>query len=117
MKLSCLTEEADKSSRRTARVTKELDAAQAANSEMESELRKLQVQSDQWRKAAEAAAAMLTTGNYDKIERTGSLNTKSHTIGGKLSSPFSEDMDDDCPKKKNANMLKKIGVLLKKNQK
>ncbi|KAI3474017.1 hypothetical protein Pfo_028805 [Paulownia fortunei] len=115
MKLGSLTEEADKSSRKAARVTEQLDATQASNSEMEAELRRLKVQSDQWRKAAEAAAAMLSTGNSGKyVERTGSLEY--HTIGGKLSSPHS-DTDDDSPKKKNGNMLKKIGVLLKKGQK
>ncbi|XP_057801470.1 interactor of constitutive active ROPs 2, chloroplastic [Salvia miltiorrhiza] len=117
MKLGYLTEEADKSCRRTTRVTEELDAAQAANSEMEAELRRLKVQSDQWRKAAEAAAAMLSTGNNNGkyVERTGSLDY--HTIGGKLGLPYSEDTDDESPKKKNGNMLKKIGVLLKKGQK
>nr|GMD62726.1 interactor of constitutive active ROPs 2, chloroplastic-like [Ipomoea batatas] len=116
MKLGYLTEEADKSSRKAARVTEQLDAAQATNSELETELRKLKVQSDQWRKAAEAAAAMLTTGNNGKfVGRTGSMDY--HTIGGKLGSPFSEDMEDDSPKKKNDSMLKKIGVLLKKGQK
>lgn len=113
MKLGYLTEEADKSSRRAARVTEQLDAAQAANSEMEAELRRLKVQSDQWRKAAEAAAAMLSTGNNGKIERTGSLDSNYNPMG----SPYSEDMDDDSPKKKNVNMLKKIGVLWKKGQK
>ncbi|CAL5419996.1 unnamed protein product [Camellia sinensis] len=118
MKLGYLTEEADKSSRKAARVTEQLDAAQAANSEIEAELRRLKVQSDQWRKAAEAATAMLS-GNNDKfVERTRSLDGNYHTIGGKLGSPFSEEMDDDSsPKKKNGNMLKKIGVLLKKSQK
>ncbi|XP_009782065.1 interactor of constitutive active ROPs 2, chloroplastic isoform X1 [Nicotiana tabacum] len=117
MKLGYLTEEADKSSRKAARVIEELDAAQAANSEMEAELRRLKVQSDQWRKAAEAAAAMLSTSNNGKyVERTGSLDY--HTIGGKLRSPLSEDMDNDySPKKKNGNMLKKIGSLLKKGHK
>lgn len=115
-KLSYLTEEADKSSRKVVRVTEQLDLAQAANAEMEAELRRLKVQSDQWRKAAEAAAAMLSGGNNGKfVERTGSLDT--HTIGGRLNSPFSEDMEDESPKKKNGNMLKKIGVLLKKSQK
>lgn len=116
-KLSHLTDEADKSSRKAARVTEQLDAAQAANSEMEVELRRLKVQADQWRKAAEAAAAMLSTGNNNGkfVERTGSLDY--HTLGGKLSSPYSEDLDDDSPKKKNGNMLKKIGVLLKKGPK
>ncbi|KAK4342982.1 hypothetical protein RND71_038798 [Anisodus tanguticus] len=116
MKLGDLTEEADKSSRKVTRVTEELDAVQAANSEMETELRRLKVQCDQWRKAAEAAASMLSTGNSEKyVERTGSLDY--HTIGGKLGSPLLvDDLDDDSPKKKN-NMLKKIGFLLKKGQK
>ncbi|KAG6401523.1 hypothetical protein SASPL_138381 [Salvia splendens] len=117
MKLGHLTEEAEKSCRRTTRVTEELDAAQAANSEMEAELRRLKVQSDQWRKAAEAAAAMLSNGNNNGkyVERTGSLDY--HTIGGKLGLAYSEDTDDESPKKRNGNMLKKIGVLLKKGQK
>ncbi|CAN4118174.1 unnamed protein product [Withania somnifera] len=113
MKLRRLTEEADSSIRKAARVTEQLDAAQNANSEMEAELRRLKVQADQWRKAAEAAAAILSTGNNGRYaERTGSLDY--HT---KLDSPLSEDTDDDSPKKKNGNMLKKIGVLLKKGQK
>ncbi|KAB1223888.1 Interactor of constitutive active ROPs 2, chloroplastic [Morella rubra] len=113
-KLGCLTEEADKSSRRATRVTEQLDAAQAANTEMEAELRKLKVQSDQWRKAAEAAAAMLSTGNTGKfVDRTASHDSNYYPMG----SPYSEDMDEDSPKKKNGNMLKKIGVLWKKGQK
>lgn len=114
MKLGYATEEADKNSRRAARVTEQLDAAQAVNTEMEAELRRLKVQSDQWRKAAEAAAAMLSTGNNGKlVERTGSLDNNAYNPMG---SPYSEDMDDDSPKKKNGNVLKKIGVLWKKGQ-
>lgn len=114
MKLGYATEEADKNSRRAARVTEQLDAAQAVNTEMEAELRRLKVQSDQWRKAAEAAAAMLSTGNNGKlVERTGSLDNNTYNAMG---SPYSEDMDDDSPKKKNGNVLKKIGVLWKKGQ-
>lgn len=110
MKLEHLTEEADMSSRRAERVTEQLDAAQAANSELEAELRRLKVQADQWRKAAEAAAAMLSTGNNGKYaEKTASFNS--------IESPYLEDTDDESPKKKNGNMLRKIGVLWKKNQK
>jgi chromosome segregation ATPase len=117
MKLGYLTEEADKSSRRAARMTEQLDAAQTANTEMEAELRRLKVQADQWRKAAEAAAAMLSTGNNGKfVERTGSLDSNYNPIAGNMGSPCSEDMDDS-PRKKNRNMLKKIGVLWKKGQK
>lgn len=117
MKLGYLSEEADKSSRKAAQVLKELDAVQTSNSDMEAELRRLKVQSDQWRKAAEAAAAMLSANNNGRyVERTGSLDY--HTIGGKLRSPLSEDMDIDySPKKKNGTMLKKIGSLLKKGHK
>ncbi|XP_002525180.2 interactor of constitutive active ROPs 2, chloroplastic isoform X1 [Ricinus communis] len=118
MKLGHLTEEVDKNSRKAARATEQLDAAQAANTEMEAELRRLKVQSDQWRKAAEAAAAMLSSGNNGKfVERTGSLENSYNTIAGAMGSPYSEDMEDDSPKKKNGNMLKKIGVLWKKGQK
>lgn len=116
MKLGSLTDEADKSCKKAARVSEQLDAAQAANSEMEAELRRLKVQSDQWRKAAEAAAAILSSGNNGKyVERAGSFDY--NTIGSKLSSQDSEDTDDESPKKRNGNMLKKIGVLLKKGQK
>ncbi|CAL0299583.1 unnamed protein product [Lupinus luteus] len=120
MKLGYAAEEADKSNRRVAQVTEQLDAMQAVNSELETELRRLKVQSDQWRKAAEAAAAMLSNGSNGKlVERTGSLdssyNKSYNSINGKMTSPYSEDTDDESPKKKNTNMLKKIGVLWKKN--
>ncbi|XP_022731952.1 interactor of constitutive active ROPs 3-like [Durio zibethinus] len=118
MKLGLAIEEADKNNRRAARVSEQLEAAQTVNSEMEAELRRLKVQSDQWRKAAEAAAAMLSAGNNGKfIERTGSLDSNYNPVTGKVSSPYTEDMDDDLLKKKNVNMLKKIGVLWKKPQK
>ncbi|XP_057424832.1 interactor of constitutive active ROPs 2, chloroplastic [Lotus japonicus] len=116
-KLGYIAEEADKNNIRVERVTEQLDAAQAANSELEAELRRLKVQSDQWRKAAEAAASILSTGNNGKfVDRTASLDSSyNNSITGKMGSPYLEDTDDDSPKKKNTNMLKKIGVLWKKN--
>ncbi|CAJ2654339.1 unnamed protein product [Trifolium pratense] len=114
-KLGIVMEEADRSNRKAARVTEQLEAAQAASSEMEGELRRLKVQSDQWRKAAEAAAAMLSAGNNGKLtERSVSLDNNNNY---KCSSPYAEDIDDDFQRKKNGNMLKKIGVLWKKPQK
>ncbi|XP_010485258.1 PREDICTED: interactor of constitutive active ROPs 3-like [Camelina sativa] len=103
MKLGIAMEEADKSSKRAVRVTEQLEATQTSNSEMETELRKLKVQSNQWRKAAEAATAMLSAGNNGNYNQT--------------NSPYSEDIDDELTKKKNGNVLKKIGVLWKKPQK
>ncbi|KAK7312536.1 hypothetical protein VNO77_36463 [Canavalia gladiata] len=113
MKLGIAMEEADRSNKKAERVVEQLEAAQAANFEMEAELRRLKVQSDQWRKAAEAAAAMLSAGNNGKLtERTVSLENNYKF------SPYAQDMvDDDFPRKKNGNMLKKIGVLWKKPQK
>ncbi|KAG4974105.1 hypothetical protein JHK87_030926 [Glycine soja] len=114
MKLGIVMEEADKSNKMAARVAEQLEATQAANSEMEAELRRLKVQSDQWRKAAEAAAVMISTGNNNGrlTERTVSLDNNNYK-----GSPYAEDMDDDFQRKKNGNMLKKIGVLWKKPQK
>lgn len=118
MKLSYMTEEIDKSNRKAARVAEQLEAAQASNAEMEADLRRLKVQSDQWRKAAEAAAAMLTAGNNGQMmERTGSMDSHYSPRTGKISSPYADDLDDELMKKKNANMLKRLGVLWKKPQK
>ncbi|XP_042959721.1 interactor of constitutive active ROPs 3-like isoform X2 [Carya illinoinensis] len=118
VKLGVVMEEADKSNRTAAMVTEQLEAAQSANSEMQGELRRLKVQSDQWRKAAEAAAAILSAGNNGKVmERTGSLDSNYNLVAGKFTSPYSEETEDDLLKKKNINMLKKIGVLWKKPQK
>ncbi|XP_042049906.1 interactor of constitutive active ROPs 2, chloroplastic-like [Salvia splendens] len=113
LRLNSLAEEADKSCKKVARVTEQLDAAQASNTQLEAELRRLKVQCDQWRKAAEAAAAMLSTSNNG--ERRGSFDY--HSITSKLSSSQSDDEDDDSLKKNNGNMLKKIRVLLTKGHK
>lgn len=115
MKVGYMAEELDKSNKKAARIAEQLEAAQATNAGMEAELRKLKVQSDQWRKAAEAAASMLNNGQL--MERTGSMDSHYSPRGGKISSPYTDDLDDDILKKKNANMLRRIGVLWKKPQK
>lgn len=131
MRLGLVTEEADKSSRRAARASEQLDAAQAASGEMEAELRRLRVQSDQWRKAAEAAAAVLGGGGGEKnnsggggrtVERTGSLEPEyNNSIGGKLmSSPFSDEVDEESPKRRNSSgggVLRRMSGLWKKSPK
>ncbi|KAG8371375.1 hypothetical protein BUALT_Bualt13G0081300 [Buddleja alternifolia] len=119
MKVGYMTEEVDKSNRKVKRVSEQLEAVQAVNAEMEGELRRLKVQSDQWRKAAEAAAAMVVPGNNNGqvIERTGSLDSNYSPRMG-MSSPYGDDVDDDdLMKKKNANMLRRFGVLWKKPHK
>ncbi|MCL7027706.1 hypothetical protein MKW94_016376 [Papaver nudicaule] len=106
--LGYLKDEVDKSGKRALWVTEQLEAAQAANSEMEVELRRLKVQADQWRKAAETATAVLST------ESNGKFDFNYHSVSGTLCSPYSDEMDDESPKK--TNMLKKIGVLWKKQK-
>jgi hypothetical protein len=128
MRLGLVTEEADKSSRHAARASEQLDAAQAASGEMEAELRRLRVQSDQWRKAAEAAAAVLGGGGEKNsnggrtVERTGSLEPEyNNSIGGKLmSSPFSDEVDEESPKRRNSSggsVLRRMSGLWKKSPK
>ncbi|CAF2095046.1 unnamed protein product [Brassica napus] len=118
-----LSEEAEKSGKRAENAREQLGAAQVTNTELEGELRRLKVQCDQWRKAAEAAASMLSGGNNNSngkyVERTGSLESPLRRNVNMLS-PYRDETDDDLlssPKKKNGSMLKKFGVLLKKSQK
>ncbi|KAG9139094.1 hypothetical protein Leryth_020770 [Lithospermum erythrorhizon] len=118
VKVGYMKEEVDKSNRKSICVAEQLDAAQAANAELEVQLRRLKVQADQWRKAAEAAAAMLSSGNNGKyVERTSSMDSPYTPRSGKVGSPYSEDVEEDLLKRKNPNVLKKIGVLWKKPQK
>ncbi|XP_031111278.1 interactor of constitutive active ROPs 3-like [Ipomoea triloba] len=114
MKLGYMKEEVEKSNRQAARVAEQLDVSQAMNAELEAELRRLKIHSDQWRKAAEAAAAILSAGNGRFMDRTVSMDSQHWHRSGKLSPPFSEGIDEDFLKRKNANMLKRIGILWKK---
>ncbi|XP_018476826.2 interactor of constitutive active ROPs 2, chloroplastic isoform X2 [Raphanus sativus] len=121
-RLESLKEEADKSGKRAENATEQLGAAQVSKTELEAELRRLKVQCDQWRKAAEAAATMISDGNKNGngkyVERTGSL--ESPLRRNMNMSPYVDETNDDdlsSPKKKNGSMLKKFGVLLKKSQK
>ena len=124
-RVGSLSEEADKSGKRAENAREQLGAAQVTNTELEGELRRLKVQCDQWRKAAEAAASMLSGGNNNSngngkyVERTGSLESPLRR-NVNMMSPYRDETDDDLsssPKKKNGSMLKKFGVLLKKSQK
>lgn len=118
MKVGYMREEVEKSNRKAERVAEQLEAVQAANAEMEAELRKLKVQSDQWRKAAEVAASMLSVGsNGHAVERTGSMDNNFSPRMRRTTSPYSDELDDEFMKKKNVNVLRRIGVMWKKPQK
>ncbi|XP_062207351.1 interactor of constitutive active ROPs 2, chloroplastic-like isoform X2 [Phragmites australis] len=89
----------------------EADAAEAAKKgEMEAELRRLRVQAEQWRKAAETAMALLTVGkggNGKVVERSDSWE------GGKYAG-LCEELDDDAAARKNGNVLRRISGMWKK---
>ncbi|KAJ4866868.1 Interactor of constitutive active ROPs 3 [Raphanus sativus] len=84
MKLETAMEEADKSSQRAVKVTEQLDATQASYSELKTELMKLNVQSNQWRIAAEEATTIRSAGNNNN----------------QTNSPYSEDIDDEGQRRK-----------------
>ncbi|TVU02346.1 hypothetical protein EJB05_18662 [Eragrostis curvula] len=108
LKLELQQYESEKGSARTP----EADAAEAAKKgEMETELRRLRVQAEQWRKAAETAMALLTVGkggNGKVVERTESWE------GGKYAGICEEFVDDDAAARKNGNVLKRISGMWKK---
>ncbi|GAU15604.1 hypothetical protein TSUD_108630 [Trifolium subterraneum] len=119
-KLKIMMEEAERSNRRAMMVAEMLEAAQAANTEKETELKRIKVQCDQWRKAAEAAAAIFSTRDEGQIaERSMSMDNYTNNVMKTKYLSFCDDIDDwsDLQRKKNGNVLKKIGVLWKKPQK
>ncbi|KAL3649368.1 hypothetical protein CASFOL_005771 [Castilleja foliolosa] len=128
IRMRWMEEELERSERKAERAGEQVEAAQAAQAEMEAEMRRLKVQSEQWRKAAEAAAAMMSAGYNNNsngghvMERTGSMDSHySSPRMGKMRSPYGDEVfdDEDLMMKKNnaANKLRRFGVLWKKQQK
>nr|XP_009385560.1 PREDICTED: interactor of constitutive active ROPs 3-like isoform X3 [Musa acuminata subsp. malaccensis] len=112
-KLGFISEEAEKHSERATRAAEELKAAQAAKTEMEAELRRLKVQAEQWRKAAETAIVMLTAD-----QTAGAADSDYRSAAGKLVSlQFSDDLDEESPGKKKSHVLGRIRGMWNKDQK
>ncbi|PIM98936.1 hypothetical protein CDL12_28569 [Handroanthus impetiginosus] len=80
LKLSNVNQELEETKSNSAQISKKLEAAEVANEELENEMKTLRVQTEQWRKAADAAAAYLAGGvemNGRRIsERCGSMDNK-----------------------------------------
>ncbi|KAD5508583.1 hypothetical protein E3N88_16286 [Mikania micrantha] len=93
----------------------EVGAVLAAKVAVEGELKRLKVQMEQWKKAAEVAAAMV----LGEVAGGGELFDVNVTVTGeRLNSGYLEDAEDESSiKKTNNNVLKKLGVLLRKGQK
>ncbi|XP_076915152.1 interactor of constitutive active ROPs 3-like [Bidens hawaiensis] len=105
------------------------EGVKTSNYELEEELRKLKLQMSQWRKAAEVATAMLCDENSDNNgrmvgDRTWSMGHYSPRKKMNIGSPCNvgidndndDENDDEFLKRKNGNVLKRIGVLWKKPQ-
>ncbi|OIW03941.1 hypothetical protein TanjilG_30217 [Lupinus angustifolius] len=118
IKLGIMVEEANRNNQKAMMGIEKLEVAEAAKSELEAELRRVKIQCDQWRKAAEAAAAIVSDGNNGKItERSLSLDNNYNLPLIDKYSTYNEEVEDDIQRRKNGNMLKKFAVLWKKPQK
>ncbi|CAL0321920.1 unnamed protein product [Lupinus luteus] len=117
-KLGIMMEEGNRNNQKAMMGAEKLEVAEAANSELEAELKRVKIQCDQWRKAAEAAAAMVSDGNNGKVtERSLSLDNNYNLPLIDKYSTYTEEVEDDFLRRKNGNMLKKFAVLWKKPQK
>ncbi|KAH0465153.1 hypothetical protein IEQ34_005256 [Dendrobium chrysotoxum] len=96
---------------------KDMEGIKSYEAEMEAELRRVKLHSNQWRKAAETAAAILMSGSNGRvIERTGSLDPQYFYDGKNLMhSPNFDEIGGDPPRSKNHNVLAMIGGFWKKS--
>eukprot|EP00252_Welwitschia_mirabilis_P018377 TRINITY_DN4083_c0_g1_i2.p1 TRINITY_DN4083_c0_g1~~TRINITY_DN4083_c0_g1_i2.p1 ORF type:complete len:476 (+),score=138.65 TRINITY_DN4083_c0_g1_i2:677-2104(+) len=127
-KIRLLNIELENSNERGKKSLEELEAAEAAQAAMEADMKRLRVQTEQWKKAADAAATVLQAAaahrgdlNGKLVERSVSLDQHilhdSEVYNLKYSSPMnSEDLDhfESSPGAKKNLMLRKFGALWRK---
>ncbi|XP_071905156.1 interactor of constitutive active ROPs 4-like [Coffea arabica] len=106
-RLNEVTKELEASKNNSIRISEKLEAVEKAKEELEAEMKKLRVQTEQWRKAADAAAAVLSGGvemNGRRIsDRCGSMDKHFGSVfeaqgggyHGYLGSPGMVDDTDD----------------------
>ncbi|XP_010919906.1 interactor of constitutive active ROPs 4 [Elaeis guineensis] len=91
VKLGSVEEELRESRTKAERLQEKLEAVEGARVALEAEMKRLRVQTEQWRKAAEAAAAVMAAGEGPGVEmmgdrkvaeRCGSMNKHLGTGGG-----------------------------------
>ncbi|XP_057812284.1 interactor of constitutive active ROPs 1-like isoform X2 [Salvia miltiorrhiza] len=124
-RLTLVSEELEKSKNSAAQTTEKLEATEKAKESLENEMKMLRVQTEQWRKAADAAASVLAGGmeaNGRRIsERCGSMdklygNTFDHVGGftGYVGSPGLMDDADDVFGGEKRKGIRMFGDLWKK---
>ncbi|XP_021764668.1 interactor of constitutive active ROPs 4-like [Chenopodium quinoa] len=130
LKLNQLGEDIELSRGKESQVKEKLVEAEAAKELLEIEMKKMKVQTEQWRKAADAAASVLAggagTGTKGRIsERCASMDNHFNSIfepppitgfGGYLGSPGAGDDPDDSfgGGKKKGSGIKMLGDLWKR---
>ncbi|KAF4393008.1 interactor of constitutive active ROPs 4 [Cannabis sativa] len=123
LRLSQLGEDLESSKSNAAQLSEQLKSVEAAKEELETEMKKIRVQTEQWRKAADAAAAVLSGGmdmNGRISERCGSMDKhfggsyepQAGGFGGFMGSP---DLDDGFGSgKRKGSGIKMFGDLWRK---
>ncbi|KAJ0256610.1 Interactor of constitutive active ROPs 4 [Hirschfeldia incana] len=117
LKVSQIKEELEESNENTARLKKQIESVEEAKEILEAEMEKLKVQTEQWRKAADAAAAVLSGGvemNGRFSEQCGSM--EKHFAGRFAGSPgMADDWEDGSGSgKRKGSGMKMFGDLWRK---
>uniref|UniRef100_A0A1J3E8Q7 Interactor of constitutive active ROPs 4 n=1 Tax=Noccaea caerulescens TaxID=107243 RepID=A0A1J3E8Q7_NOCCA len=115
-KVSQIGEELEESNEKTEELKKKLESGEEAKESLEAEMKKLKVQTEQWRKAADAAAAVLSGGVEMKCGRfsEGSGSMEKHFAGRFVGSPGMGDDSDDGTGKRKSSGMKMFGDLWRK---
>ncbi|CAF2060533.1 unnamed protein product [Brassica napus] len=118
LKMSQIRAELEESNENTAQLKKKLESVEEGKESLEAEMEKLIVQTEQWKKAADAAAAVLSRGvgmNGGFSEQCGSM--EKHFAGRFVGSPgmAADDWDDGSGSgKKKGSGMKMFGDLWRK---
>ncbi|KAK9086017.1 hypothetical protein Sjap_026428 [Stephania japonica] len=122
-KTSQIEEELKESKENAANLKQELETLAAAKGELEAEMKTMRVQTDQWRKAADAAAAVLSGGigmdGRRLADRCVSMDKhaadNAYEIGGGYPGSIGEYSDDEFSSaKRKGSGIRKFGDLWKK---
>ncbi|XP_062011878.1 interactor of constitutive active ROPs 1-like [Rosa rugosa] len=126
LKLSKFEEELEASKANAAQLSEKLKATEDAKEALEAEMKRMRVQTEQWKKAADAAAAILAGGvemNGRISERCGSMDKHFNGVfeppgggyAGFLGSPAADDLDDGFGSgKRKGSGIKMFGDLWRK---
>ncbi|KAM0875813.1 hypothetical protein ACQ4PT_036542 [Festuca glaucescens] len=98
---------------REARMGEQLRASDAAREALEAEMRRLRVQTEQWRKAAEAAAAVIG-GDAHLVGHHGLAGSNGNGWGSPATMPDDGDDEGFGGKRKGAGGIRMLGDLWKK---